>query len=76
MTTRRPRKAPAIDFSREPTPEEIRTARQAANLTQTQAAELLHTSCRTWQQWEAPEASSTHRSMHRAFWELFVLKTH
>lgn len=53
-----------------PTPEEIRAARQAAGLTQTQAGALLHTTVRTWQQWEAGD-----RKMHPAFWELFRLKT-
>ena len=53
-----------------PTAEEVRQARQAAGLTQTQAAELLHTSCRVWQQWEAGD-----RKMHPAFFELFLLKS-
>ena len=52
-----------------PTPEQIRAARLAAHLTQTAAGELLHTTCRTWQQWEAGD-----RAMHPAFWELFQRK--
>lgn len=52
-----------------PTPAEIRAAREAANLTQTKAADLLHTNCRTWQQWEAGD-----RRMHAAFWDLFQIK--
>jgi DNA-binding transcriptional regulator YiaG len=55
---------------RNPTPVEIRAARNSANISQTAAADLLHTTCRTWQQWEAGE-----RRMHPAFWELFHLKT-
>ena len=52
-----------------PTPEVVRDARSRAGLTQTQAAALLHTTCRVWQQWEAGD-----RSMHPAFWELFCIK--
>lgn len=53
-----------------PPPEEIRAARLAAGLTQTDAAQLVHTTCRVWQQWEAGD-----RRMHPAFWELFSLKS-
>ncbi len=55
--------------SRNPTPAEIRAAREDVGLSQTEAAALLHTTCRTWQQWEAGD-----RRMHPAFWELFVIK--
>lgn len=53
--------------SRNPTPEEIKSAR--GELTQSEAAVLLHTSLRAYQQWEAGD-----RAMHPAFWELFRLK--
>jgi DNA-binding transcriptional regulator YiaG len=52
-----------------PTPEEIKEARRKVGLTQTQAGALLHTTVRTWQQWEAGD-----RKMHPAFWELFCMK--
>ena len=52
-----------------PKPADIRAAREAAGLTQTGAAHLLHTTCRTWQQWEAGD-----RRMHPAFWELLTIK--
>lgn len=55
--------------SSNPTPAEVRAAREAAGLSQTAAGELLHTTCRTWQQWESGD-----RRMHPAFWELFRLK--
>lgn len=55
--------------SRNPTSEEIRGAREAAGLSQTAAGALVHTTCRTWQQWEAGD-----RRMHPAFWELFNIK--
>jgi DNA-binding transcriptional regulator YiaG len=54
-----------------PTPAEIRAAREALGLTQTDAAALVHTTCRVWQQWEAGD-----RRMHPAFFELFIRKTH
>lgn len=52
-----------------PAPEEIRAARDAAGLSQTAAAELVHSKLRTWQQWEAGD-----RRMHPGLWELFRLK--
>lgn len=52
-----------------PDPTEIRAARKAAGLTQQQAADLLYTSLRAWQQWEYGE-----RPMHASFWELFRIK--
>lgn len=56
--------------SRNPTPEEIISARKAAGLTQTAAGGMVHTTCRVWQQWEAGE-----RRMHPGFWELFLIKS-
>ena len=56
--------------SRNPLPIEIRAAREAAGLSQTIAAKVVHCGLRTWQQWEAGD-----RKMHPAFWELFCLKT-
>ena len=53
-----------------PEPEQIRTAREAAGLTQTQAAERIHGSLRAWQQYEAGD-----RIMHAGLWELFRLKS-
>ncbi|GHU02634.1 hypothetical protein FACS1894154_12500 [Betaproteobacteria bacterium] len=53
-----------------PTPDEIRTAREASGLTQTDAAKLIYGSLRTWQQWEAGD-----RRMHPGLFELFRLKS-
>jgi DNA-binding transcriptional regulator YiaG len=52
-----------------PTPAEIRTARETAGLTQTQAATLLYKTTRVWQMREAGD-----RAMDPAFWELFCIK--
>lgn len=69
MTTH-PNRSRARDRpDRTPAPKEIAAAREAAGLTQTAAADLLHTSCRSWQQWEAGD-----RRLHPAFWELFRIK--
>ncbi len=57
------RKAPV------PSSEEVRQAREAAGLTQTEAANLVYRSMRNWQQWERAE-----RQMDPALWELFSLK--
>jgi putative transcriptional regulator len=53
-----------------PTPAEVRAAREAAGLTQTAAATLIHSTMRAWQEWEAGN-----RRMHPGLWELFRLKT-
>lgn len=52
-----------------PTSEQICAAREAAGLTQSAAAALVHANLRSWQKWEAGE-----RAMHPAFWELFLIK--
>ncbi len=56
-------------MSSAPNPTEVRAAREAAGLSQTAAAELVHSKLRTWQQWEAGD-----RHMHPGLWELFRLK--
>lgn len=56
--------------SANPAPAEIRAAREAAELSQAAAGALVHTTVRTWQQWEAGD-----RRMHPAFWELFRIKS-
>ena len=53
-----------------PTPEEIRTARLSAGLTQRQAGEVIGAAERTWQDWERGA-----RNMPPAKWELFRLRT-
>lgn len=50
-------------------PQIIRERRKEAGLTQTRAAELVHSKLRTWQDWEAGNSS-----MHAGLWELFNLK--
>jgi putative transcriptional regulator len=58
---------------RNPSPCEIRAAREAAGLTQAQAAGLVYASLRNWQQWEQAEGSNVRR-MHPGLWELFQSK--
>lgn len=58
-----------------PTPCDVIAAREAAGLTQAQAAELVHAaSYRTWQNWEADECKPEHRKMGLAEWDLFLSK--
>ena len=52
-----------------PEPTELKRARLRAGMTQTQAAEVIYSSRRAWQDWEA----GLH-PMHPALWELFKLK--
>lgn len=56
-----------------PTPAQIRAARDAAGLTQQQAAELVYATLRTWQNWEAEDGDEARR-MHPGLFELFELK--
>lgn len=58
-----------------PTPAEIRALRERLGLTQAQAAALLYSNARTWENWEAPLESPENRRMHPAMWELFRIKT-
>lgn len=61
---------PASTTVSPPEPDDIRAARTAAGLTQTEASDVVHASLRTWQQWEAGD-----RKMHPGLFELFKLKT-
>jgi len=51
-----------------PRPEQIRAAREAAGLTQAEAAALIYSTARTWQDWEAGIAR-----MHPGLWKLFSI---
>jgi putative transcriptional regulator len=57
-----------------PTPAEVRAAREAAGLTQAQAAALVSTTLRAWQAWEQ-DGGEYARRMHAGLWELFKIKT-
>lgn len=57
-----------------PTPAQVRRAREDAGLTLEQAAALVYTTWRSWQNWEADRDSAEHRRMHAATWELFQVK--
>jgi DNA-binding XRE family transcriptional regulator len=61
---------------RNPSPQEVRAAREAAGLTQEAAAALLWSSKRNWQQWEydGPDPAEARR-MHPALFTLFLLLT-
>jgi putative transcriptional regulator len=52
-----------------PSPEEIIELRHTYDLTQSEAAALVYSGLRTWQDWESGE-----RRMHPAIWELFCIK--
>ena len=54
-----------------PTAEQVRSSRQSAGLTQEQAAHVISSSRRAWQEWEAGR-----RNMPGAKWELFQRKVH
>ena len=64
------RRSPAAN----PTPAQVREAREAAGLTQQQAADLIYSKLRTWQNWENEDATDGRR-MHPAFFELFLIKS-
>lgn len=63
----------------QPTPEQVRAARNAAGLTQTEAAQLVgpagEKGYRTWQRFEFPPGNKDHRAIHPGLWELFLLLT-
>jgi len=61
---------PNLITQQNPAPDAIRDARVAAELTQTEAGQVVRVSLRTWQRWEAGD-----RTMPRGLFELFMLKT-
>lgn len=63
-----------MKFNANPTPAQIRALREREGLTQTQAAELVHTGWHTWQKWETDDSDPNHRRMLPAVWELFQVK--
>lgn len=69
----------AVERLPQPTPEEVRAARKAAGLNQTQAAQLIGPAgakgYRTWQRFEYPVGNKDHRAIHPGLWELFLLLT-
>ncbi len=52
-----------------PTPSQIRETRQAAGLTQQQAADLIGVVLRTWAYWESGDYNMRSQS-----WELFKIR--
>lgn len=61
---------PLEPLSSPPSPAVIKLGRIAAELTQAQAAQLVHVTAGAWQKWELGKAK-----MHPAIFELFMLKT-
>lgn len=63
----------------QPTPDEIRAARERARLNQTQAAGLVSPATaagyKTWSGYEQPVGTRNHRAIPLAAWELFLLLT-
>ena len=56
-------------------PQELRSAREAANLTQAEAAALVYTTERTWRKWESGAiAGKFEINNYRARSELFMFK--
>ena len=55
---------------KQPTPADVKSARAAVGLTQTQAAALIYKKLLAWQRYE-----SGNRSMDVALYELFLIKT-
>lgn len=52
-------------------PTQIRAVREAARLSQSEAAALMNATRRTWQNWEAPEDCANHRAMPATTWATF-----
>ena len=55
---------------KQPTPADVKSARAAVGLTQTQAATLIYKKLLAWQRYESGE-----RAMDYALYELFLIKT-
>lgn len=64
-----PNRSASSDTSN-PTPEDVKSARATAQLTQAEAAALVYSTLSAWQRWEQGE-----RRMHPAIFELFKIKS-
>jgi putative transcriptional regulator len=53
-----------------PHPDQVKATRKTLGFTQKESAEMVHSSLRAWQLWEAGD-----RTMPAGIWELFVIKT-
>jgi putative transcriptional regulator len=69
-----PNRGPTGPFSN-PTPQQVREAREAAGMTQSEAARLVLSSLSAWQRWEAPSDDEQARRMHPGLFRLFLLET-
>jgi len=69
-----PNRSRAANLAKNPTPGEIYQARNDARLTQKQAGALVYVSERAWRNWESGASILSHRRMHPAIWELFLIK--
>jgi len=58
-----------------PSPATIKRARELSGLTLEQCAALIHTTYRTWLQWELSPDKPQHRRCHPGMFELFLIKT-
>lgn len=70
-----PNRSRAKSPASNPSSNEILNRRLFAKLTQKEAANLVYASEKTWRNWESFDTSPSHRRMHPAIWELFLLKT-
>lgn len=68
--TNHPNRSRTANPASNPTPDEIKQARQAVGLTQAAAARMVYSNVRTWERWEAGE-----RRMHPALFDYFLIKT-
>ena len=70
---------PITERVTQPTPEDVRQARDRAGLTQTQAAQLISPAqlkpYRSWQCYEVAAGQKGGRAIPLAVWELFLLLT-
>jgi DNA-binding transcriptional regulator YiaG len=68
--TAHPNRSKSAPLAPNPTPADVRAARESAGMTQTEAAAVVYCTLRAWQDWESGE-----RRMHPATWELWQIKT-
>lgn len=56
------------------TPEKLKQLRNRLNITQEEAAKIVHVSKRTWVSWEIKQGLENNRKMPEGLIELFCLK--
>lgn len=72
--TSHPNRRKGFDPCQSPDPSLVQRVREWAGWTQEFSALTVCSALNSWQGWEAPKGTPTHRRMHPAFWRLYLIE--